>query len=374
MGFVPNIRGTAHRLLEGNNHTTSGGVERSDENENESFLMLLTVIVALICLFYTLCTYQLIRQWLCRRLYRDAAPDPDSTVLVHEGQVFNLTGDQRRAVLEAIFSETSKAVTDSDVTKKKRKRIDELPGVPHNVAFANLSPTGTESSCTVISPQSQADGGRFISGTKSDDHGEESQRMKCVHVGLLETSNRNDTDTIQKSSNHDDKGDQYDNTDSAFKDEHLAFMSTERGLDEHSTDDSDVLSDIHDSFAETWNFPRTPTCSTDTLVPSNTPTEIHLDTGLPKISKEPKDAIQTMYGSAATPVRNNLTKESICPDDESVQSQSSHDPQTLILPNLLTDYKDVVLSRGTFDGAGLNVLTEMSDDVNFREKNIERRT
>jgi hypothetical protein len=33
---------------------------------------------------------------------------PNETVIIHEGRTFNLSDNQRRAVLEAIFSENSK--------------------------------------------------------------------------------------------------------------------------------------------------------------------------------------------------------------------------------------------------------------------------
>jgi hypothetical protein len=80
-------------------------VPTHDNHNDESFLILLTVIVALVCLFYVLCTYQLVRRLICQWLPNS---DVEDTVLVHEGRVFNLTGNQRRAVLEAIFSKTSK--------------------------------------------------------------------------------------------------------------------------------------------------------------------------------------------------------------------------------------------------------------------------
>ena len=81
--------------------------------------------MSLIIAFYLLCTYQCLRIWLCRKcfgrevdvrgrtlsasMHADGGQGgPDGTVLVHEGRVFNLSGDQRRQVLEVIFSETSK--------------------------------------------------------------------------------------------------------------------------------------------------------------------------------------------------------------------------------------------------------------------------
>jgi hypothetical protein len=100
---------------------------------NNSSSLFIGVIVALIICFYLLCTYQCLRIWLCRKFFGrevglarvggtsgtlstshhgDSSNNNNSnnanTVLVHEGRVFNLSGDQRRQVLEVIFSESSK--------------------------------------------------------------------------------------------------------------------------------------------------------------------------------------------------------------------------------------------------------------------------
>jgi hypothetical protein len=84
--------------------------------------------VSLIVAFYLLCTYQCLRIWICRKCFgrevginrgagsapaatvdgQAAGEAPAHTVLVHEGRAFNLSGDQRRQVLEVIFSESSK--------------------------------------------------------------------------------------------------------------------------------------------------------------------------------------------------------------------------------------------------------------------------
>jgi hypothetical protein len=104
------------------------------------------IIVGLIVIFYGICMYQLMRIWMCqsmrkwwkrKRRQQNGLPDlddeenpqgppsnetsdiatttqqqpNDDTVLVHEGRVFTLSDDQRRAVLEAIFSTSSKAST-----------------------------------------------------------------------------------------------------------------------------------------------------------------------------------------------------------------------------------------------------------------------
>lgn len=99
-----------------NSNSSSSGITTAN-SDNQSFAIMLAVLVTLILLFFVVCTYQVLRNWLCklccgrdlRRSNNTATPLTDAdTVLVHDGRVFNLTGDQRRAVLEAIFSETSK--------------------------------------------------------------------------------------------------------------------------------------------------------------------------------------------------------------------------------------------------------------------------
>lgn len=92
--------------------TTGGELQKdslvpasSDGSGSNAFLWFASIVVGLICCCYIYCMYQVIRFWCCRR------PNPleiSQTVLVHEGYVFNLNPRQRRAVLEAIFSETSK--------------------------------------------------------------------------------------------------------------------------------------------------------------------------------------------------------------------------------------------------------------------------
>jgi hypothetical protein len=89
-----------------------------ESGDEKPFTIMLTVLVSFILMFFIVCTYQVMRILLCKCLcgrdVRPAAVGPagngitDDTVLVHDGRVFNLTGHQRRAVLEAIFSETSK--------------------------------------------------------------------------------------------------------------------------------------------------------------------------------------------------------------------------------------------------------------------------
>jgi hypothetical protein len=76
----------------------------NDDNDDDSFLVLQTLVIGLICLFYILYICQLVRRWILRW---QGNSDVEDTVLAHEERVFNLKGNQRRAVLEAIFSETS---------------------------------------------------------------------------------------------------------------------------------------------------------------------------------------------------------------------------------------------------------------------------
>jgi hypothetical protein len=82
----------------------------SSPKDNDPFLLLTAVIVGLVLIFYTLCTYQIMRLWLCRVCCgrQPEVEGPGGTVIIHEGWTFNLSDNQRRAVLEAIFSENSK--------------------------------------------------------------------------------------------------------------------------------------------------------------------------------------------------------------------------------------------------------------------------
>jgi hypothetical protein len=96
-----------------------------ESQEEKPFTIMLTVLVSFILVFFLICTYQVMRimlcKCLCNRDVRPAVVDPigtDDTMLVHEGRVFNLTGHQRRAVLEAIFSERSKVRAQKSPLKK----------------------------------------------------------------------------------------------------------------------------------------------------------------------------------------------------------------------------------------------------------------
>lgn len=103
------VVGLLHRSLE---QDEGASEETSAPKKNESFLLLTTIIVGLIVVFYCVCTYQIMRIWLCKvccgRQREDEDEEGGDTVVVHEGRLFNLSGNQRRAVLEAIFLEASK--------------------------------------------------------------------------------------------------------------------------------------------------------------------------------------------------------------------------------------------------------------------------
>ena len=111
------------RRLQQQHDATATAAAAPSATQDKSFAIMLAVLVALILLFFVICTYQVLRIWLCRCLckrdLRAAAAVANNvngaadTVLVHDGRAFNLTGDQRRAVLEAIFSETSKVPLDT---------------------------------------------------------------------------------------------------------------------------------------------------------------------------------------------------------------------------------------------------------------------
>ena len=98
---------SSSRILQG--HTTS--------NDIKSYALIVVILVVFILLFFSDCVYRALRIWLCKCLCgRDlrltaTAPNEvnaDNTVLMHNGRALHLTGDQRLAVLEVIFSDTSK--------------------------------------------------------------------------------------------------------------------------------------------------------------------------------------------------------------------------------------------------------------------------
>jgi hypothetical protein len=81
----------------------------STETE-KSFPVYLSTIVAisLILIFITICTFHCLKGWVRRKLCGHIPNPPEDAVLVQEVRAYNLSDDQRRAVLEAIFSEISK--------------------------------------------------------------------------------------------------------------------------------------------------------------------------------------------------------------------------------------------------------------------------
>jgi len=74
------------------------------QTDNNTFLWFALIGVGLVALCYVHRMYQMLKSWLCGQ-----QQNTQETVLVHDGQlVFDLDARQRRAVLEVIFSETSK--------------------------------------------------------------------------------------------------------------------------------------------------------------------------------------------------------------------------------------------------------------------------
>lgn len=73
----------------------------SSNTDNASFFVFAASIVGLIGLCYLYCMFHVIRLWCCK-------PEGEAAVLVTDGFSFSLSARQRRAVLEAIFSDTSK--------------------------------------------------------------------------------------------------------------------------------------------------------------------------------------------------------------------------------------------------------------------------
>lgn len=116
---------------------------------NESSTMFIAIIVGLICLFYLVCTFHCMRMWCLNKCARRSGDGSADTVLLHEGRAFNLTGDQRRAVLEAIFSESSKPATDLDVSRKTKKRrkgdddSEDTDNVPTDVEIPGIATADT---------------------------------------------------------------------------------------------------------------------------------------------------------------------------------------------------------------------------------------
>jgi hypothetical protein len=112
------LRGPA-RIL--HNETMVHNITGEDSHEHSTtstdedwFLMFLAVIVGMILLAYAFCVFQMVRVWCCHFCFgRNMALA--ETSIVHQGRVLYLNPGQRRAVLEAFFSENSKVRKDSEV-------------------------------------------------------------------------------------------------------------------------------------------------------------------------------------------------------------------------------------------------------------------
>jgi hypothetical protein len=240
--FELHLRGpstAARGLVTTTTGTTAGTADGNADNE--SFLFLLTIIVGLICLFYMACTYQLVRRYLIRKCCVRGDPPVSDTVVVHDGRVFNLLGNQRRAVLEAIFSETSKVsvlgvgglwvfvslawidvvrtgplirlrsrlwksfdnitgsvphrfvflfhaqtATDLDVShkKKKKRNTDNEGEVPYDVEIPAMSTDGTEEEST--NPPSSPD--RSTAGSSSNNDEAYSEALYAMEGNVVDSS------------------------------------------------------------------------------------------------------------------------------------------------------------------------------------------
>jgi hypothetical protein len=91
-------------VLQNTANTTSHQQDINNGNSfgNSEFLMFLTlVVVILVVLLYVICMIRMVRSWYCKGGVVD-----EPTHLVMDDRVFELTPDQRRAVLEVVFSAT----------------------------------------------------------------------------------------------------------------------------------------------------------------------------------------------------------------------------------------------------------------------------
>lgn len=84
----------------------------NNNDDNQSFSIMLAVLVGLILLFFVVCIYQIFKMWFLNLIWsyrEDVDPTTDPNVMiVHQGRAFNLNEHQRRAILETIFSSSSK--------------------------------------------------------------------------------------------------------------------------------------------------------------------------------------------------------------------------------------------------------------------------
>lgn len=107
--------GARGRLLRNTLNATATQQKGSDGGNNNLYglMMFLTVVVVIVVIGHMLCLWKVARRWFCGRSSTDELTPQGVTDentpdrLVMSGRVFQLTKGQRRAVLEAIFSEQS---------------------------------------------------------------------------------------------------------------------------------------------------------------------------------------------------------------------------------------------------------------------------
>lgn len=121
--------------------------ERSLENttmaSNETTTMLIALLVGVIGLVGLVC----IVQWGLPKCFGGGTSSRQSDDdACHGGMNFSLTGDQRRAVLEVIFSESSKPATELDVSTRPKQGRDssfEQHSAPANVEIPEVGTVDT---------------------------------------------------------------------------------------------------------------------------------------------------------------------------------------------------------------------------------------
>jgi hypothetical protein len=104
------LRGAAARMLHDITDEQEQELNAHTHTRDSSFGMLFAPVIAgLVVLAFIFCMWQMFRVWLLRVCCgRETSTSNDRAIIVHKAQVFDLNSTQRRAVLEAIFSETSK--------------------------------------------------------------------------------------------------------------------------------------------------------------------------------------------------------------------------------------------------------------------------
>ena len=96
--------GTANNITIGQNLNS-----QSKPTNQESFFMFSSVVVGFVLLAYTVCMFQMVHMWILRFFCGRDYAQSTTVILVRDGStIFNLNPEQRRAALEAIFSESSK--------------------------------------------------------------------------------------------------------------------------------------------------------------------------------------------------------------------------------------------------------------------------